>query len=189
GDAVFDLVGFQYFGESRVRIPGVQKQRFLNVKRELDLRLEPFFLVGMRRIVAIEVEAAFADRDHARMLRELAQPRNGLLIALPRVMRMHADGRVEIRARRCDGNGLIALRDRSPGDDDRAHPRSGRPREHFREVLAEGGMTKICTDINELHRAAEYTRAPCRAPTPRSKSRPGRKSRCPCTCGRAARGP
>ena len=90
----------------------------------------------MRRVVAVEVQAAFADGDDLRMLRELAQRGNGLRIALARVVRMHA-GR-GVQAVRCGEFGCVpAFLDRGAGDDDGVHARGARAREHRVEVLAE----------------------------------------------------
>ena len=68
----------------------MQKQRLAHFYREIYLRFEPFLLVGVRRVIAVEVQAAFADRHHLRMLREHAQRRNGRGIALAGVVRVDA---------------------------------------------------------------------------------------------------
>src|SRR4051812_30115402 len=49
--------------EAGKSIPRMEEQRFLQFQGQLDLGDEPFLLVGMRRVVAVEVEAAFTDCD------------------------------------------------------------------------------------------------------------------------------
>src|SRR5688572_7032542 len=65
GDGLSDLVFLENLGEPRVRVPRMQEKRLLQFERELELRDEPFLLVGVRRVIAVEVEAALADGDAA----------------------------------------------------------------------------------------------------------------------------
>src|SRR5207244_9691151 len=92
------LVRAQDLRKARMRIARVQKERSSELNTELELGDEPFLLVRMRRVVAVEVEPALPDRDHARMLRQLAQLPDGGGTAVARVMRMHAGRRVELQA-------------------------------------------------------------------------------------------
>jgi hypothetical protein len=57
---------------ARVRVARMQKEGLPDFARELELRREPFLLVGVRRVVAIEVQPALADRNDAWMRRERA---------------------------------------------------------------------------------------------------------------------
>src|SRR5262245_48634807 len=102
----------------------------------------------MRRVVAVEVESAFADRDHARLPCELPQARNRLLVTLAGVVRMDSGGAEESLL-----ESLLAFLDGGAGHDALNDAGLARAGEHFRQVFAKGRMCKICTDINELHRA------------------------------------
>src|SRR5204862_1052199 len=86
----------QDLGEARMRVARMQEQRQAELEAELELCDEPFLLVWMRRIVAVEVEAAFADRHRARMLGEPAQLSNSGRAAVARMVRMHADRGIKI---------------------------------------------------------------------------------------------
>jgi hypothetical protein len=63
---------FENLDESRMGVARMQKERFSKVQTQLELGHEPFLLVGMRRVVAVEVQPALADRHAARMRAELS---------------------------------------------------------------------------------------------------------------------
>src|SRR5829696_5560967 len=74
----------------------MQKERLTQRQSQLELRHEPFLLLRMRRVVAVEVEAAFADGDDARMLCDFLQLIDRGRAAIPRMVRMYASGGIEI---------------------------------------------------------------------------------------------
>ena len=89
----WEFVFFQYFRKARESVARMQEQGLVQLDAKLQLRKEPLLLVRVRRIVAVEVQAAFADRHHVRLLREHAQRCNGGLVAFARVVRVDASGR------------------------------------------------------------------------------------------------
>src|SRR6185436_19020488 len=93
GNRVPHSMRFEDLREPRVGVARMEKKRLAELEAQLELRDEPFLLVGMRRIVAVEVQAALADRDHFGMPGELSQGGNGLRAAVARMVRMHACGR------------------------------------------------------------------------------------------------
>jgi hypothetical protein len=67
GNCIVDPQALQDFREPRVRIARMQEQRLAELEAQLRLRDEPLLLVGVWRIVAVEVQAAFADRHDFRI--------------------------------------------------------------------------------------------------------------------------
>ena len=72
-----DLQALRLAGERRDRVvlgrARVDDERLAELARELDLRGERALLVGARRVVAVVVEPGLADREAARVARELGQ--------------------------------------------------------------------------------------------------------------------
>ena len=89
-------------GEDRaevgVRVPLVQEERLAQLGGERELGLERAALVGARREVAEVVEPAFAQRDEAGVLRDVADQRLEVGVPVGRVVRMQAGGRRQPRA-------------------------------------------------------------------------------------------
>src|SRR5438270_10522980 len=107
----------------------------------------------MRRVVAVEVEAAFADGDAARMHREVAKLGDRTVVAVARMVRVHAGGAIEIEAI-CDFGGKPALQHGGTGHDERRDARSAGTRDDGFEVVAEACMREVRTDVDELHEAS-----------------------------------
>src|ERR1051325_6036760 len=154
---VLHAVRAQDLREARMRVARMQEERLADLEAELELRDEPFLLVGMRRIVAVEVEAAFADRDAARMRRELTQLAERRVIAVARMVRMDAGRAVEVQPIGDLGR-EPALEHRGAGGDDRADARAAGAADHRIEVLVEARVRQIRADVDELH-GAEYSYA------------------------------
>ena len=76
-------------------IPGVKKQGFCKRNSEFYLRDEARFLRGVRRIVPVEVQAAFADGDDLRMPGHFPQGSHRVPVEILGVVRVHADGAAE----------------------------------------------------------------------------------------------
>src|SRR5438045_7316827 len=104
----------------------------------------------MRRVVAVEVEAAFADRDAAGMNGEVAKLRHRAVVAVARMVRVHAGGAIEIEAI-CDFGGKPALQHGGTGHDERRDARSTGVRDDSFEVVAEAYMREVRADVDELH--------------------------------------
>src|SRR5881296_1844829 len=77
GGRVLHSMMAQDLRKARMRIARVQEERSAELEAELELGDEPLLLVGMRRVVAVEIEPALADGDDAWMLRHLAQLPDG----------------------------------------------------------------------------------------------------------------
>ena len=139
----------------------MQKQGLLQIHTELKLRGEAFFLRRVRRVVAVEVEAALADRDDARMRRDAFQF-VGVFEVLG-VVRMDADSAMQIEALgnlRC----FPAFFDGRASDDQRCNTRSAGARDNLAKVLLERGMGKVRADVDHS--------LPCGSPRPRRIFRP-----------------
>src|SRR2546430_13511781 len=77
GDGVLHRMVAQDLRKARMRIARVQEERSAELEAQLELGDEPLLLVGMRRVVAVEVEPALANGHDAWMLRHLAQLADG----------------------------------------------------------------------------------------------------------------
>src|SRR5688500_3897685 len=110
----------------------MQEQRLAQLNPELGLRDEALFLVRVRRVVAVEVQAAFADRYAGRIPGQFAQSIDGLSIEILRMMRMHARGERQSE-RRC----LLALLDGGTRDDNGLDARLPGARQHVVQVGGE----------------------------------------------------
>src|SRR5439155_26210199 len=71
------LVRAQDLRKAGMRIARMQEEGRAELQAELELRDEPFLLVGIRRVVAVEVEAALTYGHDPRMLCQLAQLADG----------------------------------------------------------------------------------------------------------------
>jgi len=121
-----------------------------DVGSELELRHEPLLLVRVRRVVAVVVQAALADGDDLRVLCQFAQGRDGLRVAVSRVVRMHAGGGVE--PARCGKlGGAPAVLDGGAGEHDGLDARVPRARQHVVEVFPEGRMREVRPDVRQPH--------------------------------------
>ncbi len=139
----------QDLGKARMRVARVQEEGLAQLQAELELRDEPFLLVGMRRVVAVEVEAAFADGHHPRVLRQLAQLADGRGTAIARMVRMHAGGGMEPEPAG-DLRRQLALEHGGPGDDDARNARHpGACHDRF-EVVVEARVREIGADVGQL---------------------------------------
>src|SRR4051812_9659035 len=136
--------------EARMRVARVQEERLAELESELELRHEPFLLVGMRRIVAVEVEAAFTDRDAARMNAKVAELRDRALVAVACVMRMDARGAVEVVAIG-DLRRQPALEHGGPGDDQRRDAGGASARQDRVDIVVKARMREVGADVDELH--------------------------------------
>ena len=117
------------------------------------MRFEPFFLVRMRRVVAVEVQAAFADRHNLGLLRHYPQRGDRRPVAVARVVRVNTCSAIDtfmVFRKRQRGSTFMY---RSPGHDDIFHARSPRSIQNLLKVGMKGRMRKIRPDINELHAA------------------------------------
>ncbi len=150
GDGVLHAVMLEDFVEARMGIARVEEKRLAELQAELELRDEPLLLVRVRRVVAIEVEAALADGDHARVPGELTQRGDGLRAAVARVMRMHAGGGVEIELLR-DADRRASLVERRARDDDLRHAGFARAAHGVLEIVRERGVSEVRADVDELH--------------------------------------
>src|SRR3954468_1256565 len=131
----------------------MEEQRLLQFKGQLGLGDEPLFLVRVRRVVAVEVQAAFADRDHARMACQLTQRRNSPGIAVACMVRVYS-GRGEKKAAfRSEVTGFPAFLDGCPRDDDLGNAIALRAREDGFKVLVEYRVGEVRADVDELHGA------------------------------------
>src|SRR4051812_16682874 len=150
----FHAVRAQHLREARVRVARVQEERLAKREPQRELRHEALLLRRMRRIVAVEVEAAFADRHAARVQRELAQLGDRLLIAVARMMRVYACRAIQIVTIR-DLGGEPALEHRRARDDDGANGRGTCPRQHRVEIVMEARVREVGADIGQMH-ACQY---------------------------------
>lgn len=130
----------------------MQKKRLAQFDAELELRDEPLLLIRMRRIVAVEIQTAFAECDATRLLRELPKVPDGLRCALARVMWMHARSGVK-HAEMGIGERARAARffDGGAGDDDLRHAGAPRARKHLVEIRGERRVREVGADVDELH--------------------------------------
>src|SRR6185503_19316765 len=153
GEAVRDGASYamvrEDFGKPGMRIARMQEKRLAQRQPELELRDEPLLLVGVRRVVAVEIQAALADGDAVRMGGEGLQLRNRLGAAVARVVRVHAG-----RERHTEGRSLPAFFDRGAGDDDRVDAGLACAREDFAAIRGESGMREVRADVDEPHAAS-----------------------------------
>ena len=130
----------------------MQKKRLAQFDAELELRDEPLLLIRMRRIVAVEIQTAFAERDATRLLRELPKVRDGLRRALARVVRMHARRGIQHSGVRTgERGGAARFFDGGAGDDDLRYASAPRARKHLVEIRGERRVREVGADIDKLH--------------------------------------
>jgi len=132
GDGLFHSMVPENLRKPRMRVPRMQEKRLADVEGELELREEPFLLVRMRRVIAVEVEAALADRNTVGVLRDLLELGDRALAALACMVRMNPG-----RKRKAERASLPAFFDRGAGDDDGLDAGRTRPRHDRVPVLAE----------------------------------------------------
>src|SRR5947207_845677 len=115
----------------------------------------------MRRIVAVEVQAALADCDHAGMRRD---PLQFIRVAeVPGMVRVNADRAVKIELLG-DLRGAAAFLHRSAGDDHRLHAVRAGTGDHVCQVRRERGVCQVRADVDHS--------LPCGSPRPRRILRP-----------------
>ncbi len=85
--------GVEHRDELLVRIAFVQEHGLTDLGRELELRRERAPLRVARRVVAKEVEAAFADGDEGGIREQRAEGCRRMRVELRRMVRVHARGR------------------------------------------------------------------------------------------------
>ena len=144
--------------EVRVRRALVEEHRHLQLRRELELRLEAAQLGVARREVAIEVEPALADGDDLGPRAELAQRHERIGAVLARVVRVDAgrgeEARGALSASLCDLPCALASRHAGSRGDDRHDAGVVGAREHSVEVLAERLVPEVRADVDDaVHRA------------------------------------
>ena len=116
----------------------------------------------MRRVVAIEIKAAFADRHHLRIGQQGAQRREGACVAVRGVVRMDTGGAVQVGMHGRKRLGCAAALNAGPGDDDLSDARCRCPCQHRSQVPAKGVVREIGADVNDCidllpRHTAEYT--------------------------------
>src|SRR5688572_16868397 len=85
----------EHCDELLVCVALVQEHRFADLSRELELRREGASLRVAWRVVAEEIEAAFADGDELRCLEQRPQRRRRVRVELGGMMRVHAGRRAQ----------------------------------------------------------------------------------------------
>src|ERR1043165_1569694 len=123
----------------------MKEERLVQRQAELQLRGEAFLLRRGGGVVAVEVEPALGDRDHAGGRGERFQLR-GVLEVL-RMVRVDADRAVQVEALG-DRRGFPAFLDRSAGDDQGRDTRGARGRDDRLEVVAKARVGKVCADVD-----------------------------------------
>jgi hypothetical protein len=139
-------------GKARVRVARVQKERLAELRGKLELRHEPFLLAGVRRVVAVEIQPAFAERHDPRSPGHFPQRGNRRVVALARMVRMHAGGGVQA-VRVGDVRGTPAFLHRGARDDDALDAMRVRTGQHGVEIVAERRVRQVGPDVHELHGA------------------------------------
>jgi hypothetical protein len=136
----------------------VKEERLLQRKPELELRDAAFLLIGVRGVVAIEIQAALADRHAGWVSRQVPQRSDGVRFEIFGVVRMNAGCERQTELRR-----LSALLDRRAGDDDLRYARFARAREYSLQVVAKSGVGEIGADINHCE-TRDRPRFPAKLP-------------------------
>src|SRR2546430_943150 len=125
----------------------MQEQGFAELDAELELRDEPFLLVGMRRVVAVEIEPAFADRHDPWVAGDAPYFGNRGWAAIARVMRMNAGSRIKIEARG-DFQSRAALLPGGARYHDGRDAGIARVRDDLVEIGAERGVRQVGPDVD-----------------------------------------
>ena len=97
----------------------MEEQGLAQFAGEFELRHEPLLLVGMGRVVAVEVQPAFANGHHTRIRQESAQGGQGIGSAMGCFMRVHPCRGVNTGVRLGKGQRSPAARDAGSRDHDR----------------------------------------------------------------------
>ena len=115
----------QDIAESLSSITLMQKERYLQFLCQRYLRLEPLLLLRPWGEISIEIQAAFADRHHFLVRRELSQFGDGGFSAVPAVMGMNPNGCEKLpRIFTSDPHPFQASHHTRAGDDHPPHPGS-----------------------------------------------------------------
>jgi hypothetical protein len=135
-----------------MRIALVQEQRLAVVGGDLQLAFERAALRRPRRIVAVVVQAAFADREDLRRPVQFAQLGVVVVAVFVGVVRMHAGGRIK-EARVGTGDfqrlpGALAAGAGHHHPDDACFART---REHGGEIVRETLVAQVGADVDQVH--------------------------------------
>jgi hypothetical protein len=99
-----DPLGEADVEEIRVRLPAMEQDGLPDGPRQPELGDERGPLDGPGREVAVVVEPDLADRDDPRRAREQGDPLEARLIRRAGIVRMDADGGVDVGLRRGEGD-------------------------------------------------------------------------------------
>src|SRR5258707_6854434 len=127
----------------------MQEQRPAQLDTELELRDEPFLLVGMRRVVAVEVQAAFAYRHNAGIFRDFPERIDGRGIAAARMVRVDSWGGVQAVLFRDAGRRGAFLHRRS-GHHDLRHAGGSRASDVLVEIVAKSRVREVRAEVRQL---------------------------------------
>src|SRR3990172_5971519 len=97
----------------------------------------------MRRVVAVEIEAAFADGDDPGVSGQFPYRLDRCGVAIARMMGMHSGSGVKTQLQ-C----LPAFLDRRAGDDDRAYSGIARALQNLWKIVAERGVRQVRADVD-----------------------------------------
>jgi len=135
--------------ESVMRIALVQEHGPSELRGQFELTAEHALLIGVRREIPEEVEAALAGRADLLCPHQLAQGRDVRVVELACVVRVDAGGRTEPRrvASHEFDRSARAL-DRAAGDDHPAHAGIHGRLDHVVAVLIEAVVSEVQSDVD-----------------------------------------
>ena len=159
GEAVYDCLrnivtpGLEDLQHAAAGIALVDEQRQAALHGQAQLGLEGMLLFGGGGEIAVEVEAAFAHRDHLGLTVQLAHVGLQGAVPLAGIVGVHAGGSVQAgrAAKVATGqldrlDGVLAV---GAGENQLAHiGRPGTP-QHGVEVVAEARMSEVGADIHQ----------------------------------------
>src|SRR5215207_8817549 len=121
-------------------------ERLPELHGELGLSTEEGELRLARCVVPVVVESRLADGDRLRMGEKSPQLGEVALVALPRVVRVQAEGCVDALLGLADGERLATRADVRPHRDDAGDPGFARAGEHSRDIAVAGVEVRVRVD-------------------------------------------
>src|SRR4051812_14266970 len=130
---------------------------FLQLTRVSDEAPEHLLLLFPRRMVIVEIQPNFPNRDDSRGLGGDEQRRLQLRVARLRVVGVHANSGPHVRPLARDGHGRLRLLARAhPDADEPSHAGAARARQHFVRAFREVLRIQVAVGVDQHWLLPDY---------------------------------